>query len=454
MKKIFLVVTALYFVYSANAQSTVLDEYIKQGLESNLVIKQNQMAFESANYALKIAKGLYLPTISTQSRYTLAKGGRTIDFPIGDLLNPVYSTLNDLLVSQGGTAQFPMVENQQIKFLREKEYETKLSITQPIYYPSIAINKRIEEQKLYMSQTEMNQFQRELTFQIKEAYYNYMKVLNYYDLIQKTKEVVNENYRVSSKLLENNMITRDALLRAKSEISKIELLETEAFKNKEMAKSYFNFLLNRNLDDEIIIASQSENYFALDEQGFGSHALQNREELKLLDQQIIIMDDVADLNRSEMLPRLILAADYGIQGEDLTLDKDADFLTASLVLQWDIFSGNTKRNKKKQILIEKQRIEYIKEEVQDKIQLEVKQNLFEVDQQYKNLNLAQTRCNEANEFYRIIEKRFRLGEVALIELLDARNNMTEAETQLIVTQYDYLTSMAKLEKSSASTLKL
>lgn len=444
----------MIFVYSTNAQTNVLDEYIKQGLESNLVIKQNQMALESANYALKIAKGLYLPTISTQSRYTLSKGGRTIDFPIGDLLNPVYSTLNDLLVSQGGTAQFPMVENQQINFLREKEYEAKLSITQPIYYPSIAINKRIEEQKLYMTQTEMNQFQRELTFQIKEAYYNYMKVLNYYDLIQKTKEVVKENYRVSSKLLENNMITRDALLRAKSEISKVELIETEAVKNREMAKSYFNFILNRNLDDEIIIASQSENFLTLDKSELASHALQSREELQLLDQQILIMDDVADLNRAEMLPRLILAADYGIQGEDLTFDNDADFLTASLVLQWDIFSGNTKRNKKKQTLIEKQRIEYIKEEAQDKIQLEVKQDLFEVEQQYKSLNLAQTRCNEAFEFYRIIEKRFRLGEVALIELFDARNNMTEAETQLIVTQYDYLTSMAKLEKSSAKVIQL
>ncbi|OFX89212.1 MAG: hypothetical protein A2W99_01535 [Bacteroidetes bacterium GWF2_33_16] len=454
MKKIFLIVTALYFAYTTDAQTTVLNEYIKQGLESNLIIKQNQMALESAQYALLIAKGMYLPTISTQSRYTFSKGGRTIDFPIGDLLNPVYSTLNDLLVSQGGTAQFPMVENQRINFLREKEYEAKLSLTQPLYYPSIAINKRIEEQKLYMTETEMKQYQRDLTFQIKEAYYNYMKVLNYYDLIQKTKEVVNENHRVSLKLLENNMITRDGVLRAKSEVSKVDLLETEAEKNKEMAKNYFNFLLNRNLDDEVIVVSQSENYLTLDNLELGLNALQNREELKLLDQQIRIMDHVADLSRSEMFPRLILAADYGIQGEDLKIDNESDFLTASVVLQWDIFNGNTKRNKKKQALIEKQRIGFIKEEAQDKIQLEVKQDVFEVQQQHKNLNLAKTRCNEANEFYRIIEKRFRLGEVPLIELLDARNNMTEAETQFIVAQYDYLTSIARLEKSTAKSLQL
>lgn len=434
------------------AQGNVLEEYVKQGLENNILIKQNQFAYQSAEQALKIAKGMYLPTITTQSRYTFSKGGRTIDFPIGDLLNPVYSTLNDLLVSQGGTAQFPMVENQQINFLREREYEAKVTFSQPVFYPSIAIIKRIEEQKLYMTSTEMKKFERELTFQIKEAYYNYMKVLHYYDLILKTKELVNENYRVSEKLFGNNMTTKDAVLRAKSEISKIELIETEAIKNREMAKNYFNFLLNRDLDEEIIIVSNPSSYSSQEYSSLIQNGMQKREELKLLDQQIKLMDHVISLNNSEMLPKLFFAADYGIQGEDLKVDSDADFLTASIVLQWDLFNGNIKRNKKKQALIEKQRIGYIKEEVKNKIQLEIRQDSFEVDQQYKNLSLAQTRFNESNEFYRIIDKRYRMGEVPLIELLDARNNLTESETQLIITQYDFLISVSRLEKSSANSL--
>lgn len=454
MKRLIYIVAAFFLINLAYGQSSVLDEYILQGLESNLAIKQNQMALKSAQHALKVAKGMYLPSVTTQARYSYAQGGRTIDFPIGDLLNPVYSSLNDMLVAQGGEAQFPMVGNEQINFLREHEYEAKISLSQPIYYPSIAINKRIEEQKLFMSEIELEQYKRELTFQIKEAYYNYMKALQYYDLIQKTKEVVNENHRVTRKLMENDMVTLDAVLRAKSEISKIELYETDAVKSTEMSKSYFNFLLNRNLNEEIIISSQADVFKSPEIEVLTGSALDRREELKLLEHQIMIMDNVADLSTAEMLPNLVFAVDYGIQGEEFTIDSESDFIIGSFVLTWDLFSGNTNRNKRKQAIIEKQKVQYRKEEAGNQIKLEVKQDIYEVNQQVKNLKLAETRSSEVAEVYRIIEKRYRLGEAQLIELLDARNNMTEAESQVILTRYDYLVSIARLEKSSNSSLVL
>ncbi len=454
MRGLILIALLTTFIFKTNAQTNVLEDYVQEGLESNLSIKQNQMALESAEYAFKIAKGMFLPTVSTESRYSLAKGGRTIDFPIGDLMNPVYSTLNSMLESQGGTAQFPMVENEHINFLREREYEAKISVTQPIYYPTIVINKKIEEKKLFMSEIEMEQYKRELTFQIKEAYYNYMKALQYSDLIQKTKEVVLENYRVTEKLMENDLITRDAVLRAKSEISKIELYETDALKNIEMSKSYFNFLLNKDLNEEIIIASQKGIYMNPELDQLTQNALNERQELQLLEQQMKIMDHVAGLSKAEMLPNLVFAVDYGIQGEKFVIDSESDFIIGSFVLTWDLFSGNTKRNKKKQALIEKQKVEYRKEEVGNQIKLEVKQNIYEVNQQIENLKLAETRNSEAAEVYRILEKRYRLGEAQLIELLDARNNMTEAKSQVIFTRYDYLVSIARLEKSSNTSLAL
>jgi outer membrane protein TolC len=359
-----------------------------------------------------------------------------------------------MLVAQGAEPQFPMVENEKINFMRNQEFEAKLSLTQPIYYPSIAINKRIEERKLRMTETEIEQYKNELTFQIKESYYNYNKALKYFDLIQETKDLVNENYRVTQKLLENNMINKDAVLRAKSEISKIELYETDAIKNKEMAKSYFNFLLNRNLDEEIIVASNIESYLTPEYTELSQNAIDNREELKLLSNQINIMDDVAKLSGAAMLPKFLVAIDYGIQGEKFDINKDSDFITGSFVLTWDLFSGNLNRNKKKQAIIQKQKLNYYKDEVSNRIQLEVKQNVYDLEQQLKNLSLARTRQNEAVEVYRIVEKRYRLGEATLIELLDVRNNLTEAEAQLIITKYDYLISVCKLEKSSRTSLSM
>src|ERR1700733_8419491 len=35
------------------------------------------------------ARALYLPSLDLNARYSRGSGGRTIDFPVGDLLNPV-----------------------------------------------------------------------------------------------------------------------------------------------------------------------------------------------------------------------------------------------------------------------------------------------------------------------------------------------------------------------------
>ncbi len=118
------------------AQNSYLDSYIREGLESNKGLKQKQLDYASDLSALKEAKGMFFPDISMNARYTVAKGGRTIEFPVGDMLNPVYSTLNMLTASE----VFPQIENQEFAFYRPTEHETKLSLVQPIFNSDIVQN--------------------------------------------------------------------------------------------------------------------------------------------------------------------------------------------------------------------------------------------------------------------------------------------------------------------------
>ena len=117
------------FLISVFAYADNLDNYVQIGLENNLALKQKEFNYKKSMHALKEARGMFFPSVSIEARYTRAGGGREIEFPVGDLLNPVYSTLNQLT----GTQSFPQLDNERIPFLREKEHETKLRLVQPLF---------------------------------------------------------------------------------------------------------------------------------------------------------------------------------------------------------------------------------------------------------------------------------------------------------------------------------
>ena len=73
-----------------------LQGYIETGLQGNLVMKQKNISLQQSLLALKEARSWFYPSADFTGDYNWAEGGRTIDLPIGDLLNPVYSTLNQL----------------------------------------------------------------------------------------------------------------------------------------------------------------------------------------------------------------------------------------------------------------------------------------------------------------------------------------------------------------------
>ena len=139
MKKFLTFLLLSLCVGSAYAQ-THLEQYIKTGLSNNETIRQQQFLLDKSLWALKEAKSLFLPNVEFNGTYTLAGGGRTVDIPVGDLMNPVYKTLNQLT----GTNNFPQVQNQSVLLNPNNFYDVKLHTTYPIINAEIAYNKKIK----------------------------------------------------------------------------------------------------------------------------------------------------------------------------------------------------------------------------------------------------------------------------------------------------------------------
>lgn len=426
----------LLLAAAAPAQQ-VLDAYVKTGLESNLALLQKESGYRQSLEALREARGLFYPSVSLNARYTRSEGGRVIEFPVGTLLNPVYSQLGMPVV----------LEDEVIRFLRPAEQETKIRLVQPLVNSDIYYNSRIRKELSVAEEISVEQYKREVTSEIRKAYYSVGMTEGILGMLQETKLLLLENIRVNEKLIENGKTTLDNLYRSQTELSKFEQAFQEAFKNREIAKAWFNFLLNRPLSDSVIIEIPAistglpDNLTDLVEQ-----AVVNREEILNLEQYLRVADLSVGMNRTSRLPDIIAVADYGFEGEKYAFNKNSDFLQASLVLSWDLFSGFQQRAKIRQALIGKEKLEHQLDEARSQISLQVIRAFRELKSAEAGIAAAENLLKTASEGFRLVKRRYEEGQASLIEFIDARNTLTQAEENLIVSRYTLLIDQAEFEK--------
>jgi outer membrane protein len=428
------------------ASNPVLDEYIRSGLESNLSLQQKREDYRMSVELLNEAKSLFYPSLTLNMRYTMARGGRVIEFPAGDLLNPVYSTLNMLT----GTQDFTRVENESFYFYRPREQESKISFIQPVIHPETWYNKRIRDREKELGSIDIEIYKRHLVAEIKKAYFQYLQSLYIEKIIRESILIIKQNIRVTGILAANDKVTPDYIHRAQAELGNAEQELAGASGKIKVSAAWFNFLLNRPLDQEIITAHQGEpDNIILNLHREERFLTDRREELQKAQNMVLLSEEYIGLKRAASYPRLTAVVEYGFQGERYSFGRDNDFALASLVFSWPLFEGFRNRSAIQQAQIRKNMAELIQAEVGQQLNMEIINAWYELEAADKAVEAASARLNSARSAFRITERRFNEGAAPLIEFNDARTTMTNAEINLVISRFDFHVKFAEYERAAA-----
>lgn len=434
----------LLIAQSAGAQS-ILDGYIKTGLDSNLALKQKSFDLKKSRIDLERAKALFYPQAGLNAQYTVAHGGRTIDVPLGDLLNDTYSTLNQLTSS----SKFPQVQNQSIQFLPNDFHDTKIEVSMPIYNPSLSYNKKIREEQIHTQQVAINLYKRELVNDIKQAYYQYLQSVKALDIYENALVTVKESLRFNEKLLKNNATTRETVLRAKAQVSQVQTSVIEARQNQKNATAYLNFLLNRPLETAVL--ADSTVFESLQHEiHVEPETPVNREELLQLKSSQKVLETNLRLTEAYRLPVLSGFYNVGFQGFGYQFNDKQFYQLGGLQLQWNIFKGNDNKLKARQARIDIDAIEnqYNNTEKQLLLQVVTANNSYQ--SALEAMHSANDEVISTKEAYRLTQSRYLQGQALQIELIDARTQMTNAEVRYSLTQLAVLNRAAELERAMAT----
>ncbi|UAJ13890.1 TolC family protein [Aquirufa lenticrescens] len=432
----------LLFALPLFGQKSVLDEYVATAFQQNIMLQQKSIQVEKAMIALKTAQSLYQPSVAFQGGYQSGEGGRSIAFPVGDLLNPVYSTLNALTKSTA----FPQIANVETNFFPRDFYDVKVQTTMPLYNKDISYNKQIQEQTVSLQREDVSLYKRELVKQIKTAYYNYLLSLGLVKVYENSLNLALEGKKVNEKLLANGKGLPAYLLRSDSEIATIQAQIADAVKQEQAAQYYFNFLLNRELRAEIRIDFEVEKAVA----GVYSVVPGVREELSLLSKSINIQETVLKMNESFYLPKLNGFVNLGSQSTLNNISSKSGYYFFGLQMDIPIFSGKRNLYKVKQTQLDIA-------SAKNALDLSTKQFNMATEIAQKNVQSsivsfqASTKSYEAAAAYlRLIEKGYKEGVSTYLETVDARNQWMNAQINYQLKQFNVLIAAAAYEREAAS----
>lgn len=427
---------------SVLAQDTKLDAYIREGFNRNQAIARQNFQLEKSMMALQEARAYFMPTASLISSYTKASGGRTIDIPIGDMLNPVYTTLNQLTQSE----KFPQLENQSIQLTPDNFYDAKVRTSLPLINTEIWYAKKIRQEDITRQQAVVNVYKRQLVKDIKTAYYQYFQATRAVDIYRNALQLVMENIRVNKSMLDNGIRNNTALTRAQTEQQRVEASIIQAQNNQQNAKAYFNFLLNRSLEDSILLDSSIINI----EVPPPAAVPQQREELAQLEATHKMALLAEKKERSAFTPKVNTFLDLGSQGFNFAFNKDTRYYLWGVNLQWDLFTGGQRKYRIKQAEADAAVAQTAYNETQQGIQLEVDRSSNNHRSATANFSSARTQLQLAEKYYRDQFKVYKEGQLLYIELLDAQNQLTNARLQLLQAWAQVQISQADIERAQAA----
>lgn len=428
------------------AQESPLLNYIEEGLDNNLVLQQKNLSLQRAMNALQVAKSMYLPAVDLDVAYTHAKGGRSIDLPVGDLLNPVYNTLNALTQSQA----FPQIQNETINFLPQNYYDAKVRTVVPLINTDITHNRQIKVDAVRLQESEVRIYKRELVKEIKEAYYRYLSALQVEGIYKSSLELANEGLRVNQKLLDAGKGLPAYVVRAKAEIAQIESQLAEAEKNIKNSSLYFNALLNRGANAFI----ERDTALFLDEswglQETGETDISQREELVALETGIAMQESVLKMNKQYLVPKVSGFLDLGSQAEGLKFNQDSRYFMVGITLSMPLFQGNRNRLKIEETKIDLAESWNRKAQAEQQLTLAAQVARNDVLASLKNYEKSTIQLEAASTYQRLIQRGYNEGVNSYMETIDARSQYTAAKLSVNLSRLQVLAALAKLERESAT----
>lgn len=490
MKYKLLILALTTLATSAQAQQTLtLDSCRAMALRNNKTLSASRLQLDMARYNKKAAKTKYLPHISALGGYeltsreisllskdqksALANAGTNAT---GALHNDIAGALTNLaqqgiltpeqasnlggmfgqVGSKIGEAVNHVGQNIVDAFRTDTRqmYALSVMLTQPIYMGgAIIAANRMADIGEEMAQNNIEASTQNTLHSIDQAYWTVVSVHHKKKLAESYLAVVKKLDDDVSKMIREGVATRADGLKVDVKVNEAEMSLTQAENGLALAKMLLCQLCGMDVDSNITLADENADNIveqADDAQADRAVAMENRPELKLLQNSADMSRQATKLVRAAYLPQVLLTGGYVatnpnvFNGFERKLSGMWNVGVMVRVPLWNWMEGTYKVRASR---IATTIVELERDDIREKIDLQVSQSQFKVKEANRRLAMATKNVENAEENLRCANLGFKEGVIPTTDVMAAQTAWVQAQSQKIDAEVDVKMSQVNLKKA-------
>ena len=398
-------------VFAAPVELT-LEDSISMALQNNQAVKISDIELQSAEWAIKEAKGGKLFSVNVNHSDKRVKSHSATSLTYGNTFsNTITAKIN---LYTGGQVEAG---------IKKAELNYKVA--------DLGVDESKQQVKLDAT----------------TGYFNILQAANVMKVTEESVEMMVGHLKNVQAQYGVGVVAKSDVLRSEVEVANYQQKMIIAQNDYELAVSKLNNVIGLPLGTELKLKDElKEQKYDLTMEESIKEALLHRPEAIQADYNIAIAKESIKVAKGENLPTVSAAASTGWNDTKFP-GMENNGWSIGLSADWNAFDSGVTKSKIKQANAAELKAVQTAQQTKDTIQLQVRQAYLNMNEAEKRIPSTQVAVEKAEEDFKIAGVRYSAGVGTNIDVLDAQVALTQAKNNYIQAMYDFNTSRANLDKA-------
>ena len=453
MKRTILLLTFVVTVSCMHAQRMLtLEECRNLAIQNNKELQISGEKIKMADNEKKAAFTKYFPQLSANGAYMWNQKDINL-LDMGALSSSLSSSL-------GGLAQLPMIQHLMsgVNDMQHLDVQNiwvgNVSLVQPVFMGGKIVNyNQITKFAKQLAESMNNLQLQDLIYKTDETYWQVISLVNkkkladaYVDLLRKMDSDV-------TAMIYEGVATEADGLSVKVKLNEAEMAQTKVENGLALTRMLLAQICGLSLEEDLSLADEKLDNFPVETTQASAdlnEAFMNRNELRSLDLATKIYKRKERIALAEMLPNVALAANYFVTNPNVFNGFKNDFagmFNVGVMVKVPLsgwWEGTYRRNSAKA----ETRIKTLEwQDAREKIELQVNQSVYKVNEAGKKLMLLPVIWKMTEENLRRANFGFEEGVIPALNLMEAQTAWVSARSSLIDAQIEVKLTEVYLSKA-------